>query len=158
MKLARLIPMFFVALLSVGALAAVAVDEGALKDPVLEAKARDIMKDIRCLVCQNQSIEDSGADLAQDLRQIVRERVVAGDGPEEVKAYLVDRYGDWVLLRPPFKARTAVLWFAPALFLVIGLGGMFFFVRRRSTAVENATPLSDEDEARIKELEKGLDQ
>lgn len=149
-----------VVVFSTGTMAAVAVDKGALEDPVLEASAREIMKEIRCLVCQNQSIEDSGAGLAQDLRQIVRERVVAGDDAEAVKAYLVDRYGDWVLLRPPFKARTAILWLAPAIFLITGLAGFVLVVRRRNAAAAGAGPaeaLSAEDEARLAHLEKDHD-
>src|SRR5262249_49804138 len=93
-----------------------------LKDPALEARARAISRDLRCLVCQNQSIDDSNADLAHDLRLIVRERLTAGDSDQQVKEYLVARYGDYVLLEPPLKAKTLVLWFAPALLLVLGAG------------------------------------
>ena len=105
---------------------AVGVDEAALDDPALEAEARAIMTGIRCLVCQNQSIEDSNADLAQDLRRIVRERLAAGDGRAEVEAYLVARYGDWILMRPPVNRYTLLLWALPLL-LLIGGG---FAVRR----------------------------
>ncbi len=84
-----------------------------LKDPVLEARARSISRELRCLVCQNQSIDESNADLAHDLRLIVRERLTAGDSDDQVKAYLVARYGDFVLLDPPFKAKTLLLWCGP---------------------------------------------
>lgn len=99
---------------------AVGVDEAPLEDPALEAEARAIMAGIRCLVCQNQSIEDSNADLAQDLRRIVRERLAAGDGRAEVEAYLVARYGDWILMRPPVNRYTALLWALPLLLLIGG--------------------------------------
>ena len=108
-------------LLLIGAPAfAVGVDEAPLEDPTLEAEARAIMAGIRCLVCQNQSIEDSNADLAQDLRRIVRERLAAGDGRAEVEAYLVARYGDWILMRPPVNRYTALLWALPLLLLIGG--------------------------------------
>lgn len=99
---------------------AVAVDTDQLANPAQEAEARAIMQEVRCLVCQGESIADSQADYAADLRHLVRERVAAGDTPEQVKDYLVARYGDWVLLRPPVKPATWVLWLAPAGFLVIG--------------------------------------
>lgn len=135
---------------------AVGVDETVLPDPAAEAAARDIMKEIRCLVCQNQSIEDSDADLARDLRQIVRERVAAGDDAPAVKAYLVDRYGEWVLLRPPFSARMALLWFAPALLVIAG--GLFILVRlRRRRAPTAPQPLDPAEAARLRALIEGED-
>src|SRR5690606_34587623 len=91
---------------------AIGVDE-PLPDPAQEQRAREISKSLRCLVCQNQSIEDSNATLAKDLRRIVRERVQAGDSDDQVREYLVARYGDWVLLKPPFNVRTAALWIGP---------------------------------------------
>jgi cytochrome c-type biogenesis protein CcmH len=94
--------------------AAWAVEPGeALDDPVLEARARDLSAEIRCLVCQNQSIDDSDAELARELRLLIRERMVAGDSDDEIKAYLVSRYGEFVLFRPPVNLATAVLWFGP---------------------------------------------
>ena len=86
-----------------------------LDDPALEARAREISKGLRCLVCQNQSIDDSDADLARDLRVLVRERLAAGDSDGQVIGYVVSRYGDFVLMRPPFKAATYALWLGPAL-------------------------------------------
>ncbi len=105
-----------------------------LKDPVLEARAREISKNLRCLVCQNQSIDESNAELAADIRRLVRERLVAGDTDQQVIQYMVDRYGDFVLLKPPFKPITYLLWFAPVLLLgSAGLGGFLFFRRHRDT-------------------------
>lgn len=127
---------------------AVAVDEKPLEDPAKEAVARELMKEIRCLVCQNQSIEDSNAELAKDLRQIVRERVALGDTPDNVRAYLVDRYGDWVLLEPPVNPSTYLLWGSPFLFLL--LVGLAIFGALRKTAA--AEPLSDEEKARLAAL------
>lgn len=95
-----------------------------LEDPVLEARAREISAILRCLVCQNQSIDDSNAGLARDLRLIVRERLVAGNSDDQVISYIVDRYGDYVLLKPPVKSNTYALWGAP---IAIGLLGIWFF-------------------------------
>ena len=131
----------------------VAVDETPLKDPALEARARTVMKDIRCLVCQNQSIEDSNADLARDLRQIVREQVAAGKTDGEIRAYLVARYGDWVLLKPPFDMRTAFLWMSPLLFL--GLAVLLLIRRDRAHgagAIPPGPDLSAEERARLDSL------
>jgi len=102
-----------------------------LADPVLEARARDLSREIRCLVCQNQAIDDSNADLAHDLRLLLRERLVAGDSDEQAKQFLVARYGDFVLLRPPLKPRTYALWFGPAVVLLLGGFGTALYMRRR---------------------------
>lgn len=110
-----------VVLLMWPALAMAAFDSETLPDPRQEAMAREIMTEVRCLVCQGESIADSNADYAADLRRLVRERVAAGDDAQEVKAYLVSRYGDWVLLQPPVKPATYLLWAAPVLFLGLGL-------------------------------------
>ena len=134
-------------LLPLGAAAGVAVDETPLADPAAEAQARAIMREIRCLVCQNQSIEDSNADLARDLRGIVRERVAAGDDAAAVKAYLVARYGDWILLEPPLKPETLVLWlFPPALFVALGAYALIRARRRRPVAPR---PLDAGERARL---------
>jgi cytochrome c-type biogenesis protein CcmH len=106
--------------------------EERLDDPKLEERARDIADGIRCLVCQNQSIMDSNADLAKDLRAIVRERVAAGDSDADVQQYLVSRYGDWVLLNPPFRMQTFLLWVFPFAALAIGAIFMVRFLRRKS--------------------------
>lgn len=122
-----------------------------LDDPVLEARARALSKEIRCLVCQNESIDSSNADLARDLRILVRERMTAGDSDTEVKAYLVARYGDFVLLEPPVKPSTYLLWFGPALVLLLGVGGVFFFFTRRGAAAA-PVPLSAEERKRLEAL------
>lgn len=110
---------------------ALAVDpKEILKDPALEARAREVGRELRCLVCQNQSIDDSDADLARDLRVLVRDRIVAGDSNEDVIAYVVSRYGDFVLLNPPFKLKTYVLWFGPAVFIIFGIFVLVMFYRR----------------------------
>ena len=106
-----------------------------LADPVLEQRARDISGELRCLVCQNQSIDDSDADLARDLRILVRERLTAGDSDEQVRQYLVDRYGEFVLLRPRFEVRTLILWLAAPALLLAGLVTLIVTVRRRRTGL-----------------------
>ncbi len=131
-----------------------------LKDPVLETRARDISKNLRCLVCQNQSIDDSDADLARDLRVLVRERLVAGDSDADVIDYVVSRYGDFVLLKPPFKASTYVLWLGPIAFFVFGLFAVISFYRKRNKeaeagdAVRAAKPLSNAEQKRLDQLLK----
>ena len=100
-----------------------------LADPALEARARDISRELRCVVCQSQSIDDSNAPLAKDMRVIVRERLTAGDSDEEVKAFLVARYGDYVLLSPPLQGNTLLLWTTPLLLLVAAGGGAFVYLR-----------------------------
>jgi cytochrome c-type biogenesis protein CcmH len=119
------------ALLFGGAALAVQPDE-VLKDPVLENRAREISAGLRCLVCQNQSIDDSDAQLAKDLRLLVRERLAAGSSDQEVRDYLVQRYGEFVLLKPTFKAHNLLLWLAPVLVLALGALGVFAALRRRS--------------------------
>ena len=131
---------------------AIGVDDGRLKDPAQEARAQELMKQLRCLVCQNQSIVDSNADLAQDLRMVVRERILAGDSDKEVLHYMTDRYGDWVLLKPPLKGETMMLWFAPLILLVVGAVFALLYLRRRSSAVQPAAPLSHDEEARLQKL------
>jgi len=106
-----------------------------LADPVLEQRARDISGELRCLVCQNESIDDSDADLAKDIRILVRERLTAGDTDDQVRQYLVDRYGEFVLLRPRVEAHTLILWFAAPGLLAIGLIVLFVMARRRRTAI-----------------------
>jgi len=123
-----------------------------LDDPVLEARARDLSRGLRCLVCQNESIDSSNADLARDLRIIVRERLVAGDTDDQVRAYLVARYGDFVLLEPPVKPQTYLLWGAPGLILLAGIFGVAVYFRRRRAAVLSVTPLSAEERTRLDAL------
>ena len=122
-----------------------------LADPVLEQRARALGKELRCLVCQNQSIDDSDADLARDLRRIVRERLVAGDSDAEIIGFLTARYGDFVLLKPPVKPATWGLWFGPALVLLGAGAGIVLYLRRRRSS--SAPPsLSAEERARLDAL------
>lgn len=123
-----------------------------LRDPALEARARVISKELRCVVCQNQTIDDSNARLARDLRRLVRKRLLAGDSNDEVVAYIVGRYGDFVLLRPPFKPATYVLWFGPAAVFLFGAVAVFVFLRRRGRAAGQAEPLSEAERRRLDEL------
>ena len=135
--------------------AALAVEPNeVLKDPALEQRARDISKRLRCLVCQNQSIDDSDAGLARDLRVLVRERLTAGDSNEQVVNFVVTRYGDFVLLRPPVKPATFVLWFGPVLVLLLAGVGVFVFLRRRrpESASVAAQPLDASEEKRLNAL------
>jgi cytochrome c-type biogenesis protein CcmH len=124
-----------------------------LADPALELRAREIGKELRCLVCQNQSIEDSDASLARDLRKIVREQVERGATDEEVIRFVHQRYGDFVLLRPPFRLSTALLWATPALALL--LGGMLAssVLRRRAAAPLAPADLTEAERARLAALE-----
>ncbi len=144
-------------LLVVGWPAAATVEpDEMLADPVLEARARALSKQIRCLVCQSESIDTSNADLARDLRILVRERIEAGDSDDEVLDYLVGRYGDFVLLKPPMKAGTVLLWFGPFATLIVGAGVLVYFARRRHDPAERApTPLSPEERARLAQLFEG---
>ena len=133
---------------------AVQPDE-VLPDPVLEERARDISAGLRCLVCRNESIDESNATLARDLRLLVRERLVAGDTDEEVVAFVVDRYGEYVLLRPTMTGSNIVLWLAPAILLVLGAGLSVVYVRRRAGSVApTEAALSAEEEARLRDLLK----
>ncbi len=131
--------------LSVGGARAVLPDE-VLDDPALEERARDLSTHLRCLVCQNQSIDDSNAELARDLRVLVRERLVAGDSNEDVIDFVVSRYGEFVLLKPRMNLRNLALWATPV--VVIAAGGVFLATRRRRKAGPGDR-LSAEEEARL---------
>ena len=134
--------------------AARAVEPGErLSDPVLEARARAISKELRCLVCQNESIDDSGADLAHDLRVLLRERLVKGDTDAQAIQYIVNRYGDFVLLKPPVEPATYVLWFGPAaLLLLAGVGTTLYLRRHRPEAMAAPAPLDEGERRRLDEL------
>lgn len=129
--------------------------EERLDDPQQEARARDLAEGIRCLVCQNQSIMDSNAGLAKDLRGIVRERIAAGDSDDDVRQFLVSRYGDWVLLNPPFKLKTLLLWLGPLIVFICGAFAMILFLRRKNDAPVNGgivKPLSAKEQEEIDHL------
>jgi cytochrome c-type biogenesis protein CcmH len=147
MKFARLLLML--CLLIAPPAMALSPDE-ILPDPALEARARDISAGLRCLVCQNQSIDDSDADLARDLRVLVRERLVAGDSNAEVEQFVVDRYGEYVLLNPRLGAHTILLWIAAPVLLLIGLGTLWL-ARRRAHPVA-ADGLTSEEQQALDEL------
>ena len=147
-----------VAMLSLLALSpaiAVTPDE-FLSDPALEARARALSKELRCMVCQNQSIDDSDAPLARDLRILVRERLQAGESDQQVINFLVARYGEFVLLRPRFSWRTALLWLAPVAVLLIGACGILVLVRRGRADSDRATAarqkLTPAETARLSEI------
>src|ERR1700730_9514973 len=145
-----------VALALVGAapLHAVQVDE-ILPDPALETRAREISHDLRCMVCQNQSIDDSEAPLARDLRLLVRERLKAGDSDAQVVDFMVARYGEFVLLKPRMSWHTAILWGAPLAILIAGLLAIGFSVLRRSTRpLPEMAALSDAERGKLKAIER----
>ncbi|MBT5766721.1 MAG: cytochrome c-type biogenesis protein CcmH [Kordiimonadaceae bacterium] len=129
---------------------AVGVDEKRLSDPAEEARAQEIMKQLRCLVCQNQSIVDSDAGLAKDIRIIVRERILAGDTDQQVLTFMTERYGDWVLLKPPFDGATIILWLSPL--LLLGVGFIIIIRNQRNRKMATSAPLSDEEQKRIAQL------
>ena len=139
-------------ILLAGSVLAVEPNE-VLKDPALEKRARALSKDIRCLVCQNQSIDDSNADLARDLRVLVRERLKKGDSDKKIFDYLVKRYGDFVLLNPPVKSSTYFLWFGPIGIFLLGLVGLIvFFKMRHPGSDRKVVGLNADEERRINAL------
>jgi len=123
-----------------------------LKDAALEARARSLSRELRCMVCQNQSIDDSDAPLARDLRLLVRERLTSGDSDSQVIDFLVARYGEFVLLKPRFEWHNAVLWLTPAAALIAGAIAMLVAIRRRRAAAPAATPLTPDEERRLAEV------
>ena len=123
-----------------------------LDDPKLEERARELSKGLRCLVCRNESIDESNADLAKDLRLLVRERLVAGDSNDEVIDFVVDRYGEYVLLKPTTGGANLVLWATGPLVMLLAIGAGAVFVRSRRRAAQPTEALSDEEEARLKEI------
>jgi cytochrome c-type biogenesis protein CcmH len=140
-------------LIALAAPAAIAVEpDEILNDPKLEARARNLSSELRCLVCQNQSIDDSAAPLARDLRLLVRERLTKGDSDSQVLDFLVARYGEFVLLKPPFELHTLLLWGAPPVALLAGLVALFMMARRRQAANLPAPALSAAERQRIATL------
>jgi cytochrome c-type biogenesis protein CcmH len=130
---------------------AVQPDE-ALKDPALEARARALSAGLRCLVCQNQSIDDSEAPLARDLRLLIRERLVKGDADDQVVNFIVDRYGEYVLLKPRFEARTILLWAGP--FVVLLLAALYLWAKARRPPADREAPLTPEEQAALERLQR----
>lgn len=126
-----------------------------LQNPTLEARAHAIGQELRCLVCQNESIEDSDADLAHDLRLLVRQRVAAGDSDNQVKQYIVARYGTYVLLKPPLNSETYPLWFGPLLLLLCASGVAIVFYRRSASRPARPKPLSAAEKRRLAGLMDG---
>lgn len=130
---------------------AVTPDE-MLKDPVLEARARDLSRELRCMVCQNQSIDDSEAPLAKDLRLLVRERLTQGDSDKQVLDFLVARYGVFVLLKPPFEWQTLMLWGLPPAALLVGMIALVAMARRRQTVSVEPPALSGDEQKKLATL------
>ena len=126
--------------------------EEMLRDPKLEARARELSRELRCMVCQNQSIDESEAPLARDLRLLVRERITKGDTDQQVLDFLVVRYGEFVLLKPPLESRTIILWALPPVALLAGAVGLFFAVRRRRTVQLEPATLSNEEQRKLSTL------
>jgi cytochrome c-type biogenesis protein CcmH len=122
-----------------------------LADPALEARARALSEELRCLVCQNETIDESSAPLAHDLRVLLRQRIAAGDSDAQAVKFLTDRYGDFVLLKPPVEPATYVLWFGPIAVLLLAAGGALIYLRRRKAAAP-AAPLSAAEQRRIERL------
>ena len=131
--------------------AAVLPDE-MLPDAAQEARARAISKDLRCVVCQNQSIDDSDAPLARDLRVLVREQIARGSSDAEVRDYIVARYGNFVLLKPPMEGDTLLLWLGPFAILLLGGAGLIFWQRRKPVAMPDAAPLTEAERAELDRL------
>ena len=129
--------------------------EEMFTDPAQEARARDIGRQLRCLKCRNQSIFDSNAGLARDLRSVVRERMKAGDDDQQVLDYVHDRYGDYVLLKPPVSANTYALWAAPIVLVLMSIAGAAVYLRQRPTAHTAKPAMSDADRAEARKLLKG---
>jgi cytochrome c-type biogenesis protein CcmH len=135
-----------------------AVEPGErLADPALEARARAISGELRCLVCQNESIDESGADLAHDIRIFVRQRLTAGDTNAETIQAIVNRYGAFVLLKPPVEPATYLLWYGPPVLLLVGLTGTFLWLRRGQPTAADTAPLSPEEARRLDGLMRETD-
>ncbi|MCX2696009.1 MULTISPECIES: cytochrome c-type biogenesis protein [Ochrobactrum] len=154
MRLSQKLAAFFLgfSLILYGSAALAVNPDEILPDPQLESRARQISAELRCMVCQNESIDDSNAELARDLRILVRERLTSGDTDQQVIDFVVDRYGEFVLLKPRFNAQTALLWGFPVLLLLIGGIALVFAFRRRSAVVEVQKPLSESERAQLSRL------
>ncbi len=152
-----MIRLLLLALLALASAANAVEPAERLPDPAMEARARVISAELRCVVCQNESIDESRAELARDIRRLVRERLAAGDtNPQAIQA-VVARYGDFVLLRPPVNPETYALWFGPVVVLALGLGGVIVWLRRRPTAVAQPAELTEAERARLDALTRDDD-
>ena len=150
MKLMQLRSLLAIAALVLVSVVARAVEpDEILKDPAQEARAREITRELRCVVCQNQSVDDSDAPLAKDIRVLVRERIAAGESDDAVKDFIVQRYGQYVLLRPPFAMDTALIWIGPFALFAIALGTALHFLRRDRDDASQPKPLTPEEESRL---------
>lgn len=147
----RLVLLAAALLLTLAAHAAVGPEE-MLADPALEARARDIGRNLRCVVCQNQSIDDSTADIARDMRKVVRERLLAGDSDQAIYDFMTRRYGDFVLLEPPFRLYTLLLWLGPALVLLLAGALLTRTAARRRLAAAPPAALSAKERRRLDSL------
>jgi cytochrome c-type biogenesis protein CcmH len=150
-RLSLVLAVFAAFILAAPSAHAVQPDE-VLKDPALEERARALSAGLRCLVCQNQSIDDSDAPLAKDLRVLVRERLLAGDNDEEIIAFVVSRYGEFVLLKPRFTPYTWLLWLATPLLLILAIGGILYAYIRRATATATPSALTESEQAQLNRL------
>jgi cytochrome c-type biogenesis protein CcmH len=148
----RLALMVWLLALAAPHLARAVTPDEMLNNPALESRARNLSRELRCMVCQNQSIDDSEAPLAKDLRIVVRERLTKGDSDKQVLDYLVSRYGEFVLLKPPFELHTLVLWALTPLTLLIGIGALIMMARRRRGAVATPAPLNESEQRRLSTL------
>jgi cytochrome c-type biogenesis protein CcmH len=146
--------LFALVLIGCSAAHAVQPDE-IMPDATKEARARDLSRELRCMVCQNQSIDDSDAPLARDLRLLVRERITAGDSDTQVMDFLVARYGEFVLLKPRFEQRTLLLWLVPPSLLAGGALALWLYARRRARAADAVMALTPDEEARLTKLLSG---
>jgi cytochrome c-type biogenesis protein CcmH len=145
------VALFLALTLTASAAHAVRPDE-VMSDPTLEARARTLSAELRCMVCQNESIDDSDAPLAHDIRMLIRDRIAKGESNDAVRAFLVSRYGDFILLKPPFKPETLLLWLSAPLTLALGALGIWAAMRRPR---EPTPALSAEEERRLAELTRG---
>ena len=146
-----MVAFFALVLLAAPAAYAVQPDE-VLADANLESRARALSRELRCMVCQNQSIDDSDAPLARDLRVLVRERLTKGDSDDQVMGFLVSRYGEFVLLKPPFEWHTAILWLTPLIVLLVGAITLVAAIRRRRVATPSPLPLNADEERQLREV------
>ncbi|MBN9319849.1 MAG: cytochrome c-type biogenesis protein CcmH [Caulobacterales bacterium 68-7] len=139
---------FFLTLAAVVCMAAASDPSERLQDPAQEARARSLFKEVRCLICQSESIDDSESLFAQTARKVIREQVEQGASDTQVKRFLIDRYGEYILLKPPFNPANLALWLGPFVLVAVGGAGMFMLLRRR----EAPAPLTAEEEARVAKL------